>query len=794
MTEQRGGPAGRGPERRRRRALRSRWSVRSYLIGTVATVVLVFLVGGAVLGGLTLRTSTRNVRLNATSLAGVAARAVGSSVTAATAQVTAVAASPAAAATLADPSQCLPNLRLELLPNSRIDLIRQDGDVVCSWTEEGADGTTYAGAAWLGQLLAGDPSLPVGPVPDPLTRQTAVVIGSPVLAPDGGVLGGVLLVVPTEGVADRLAEGYGGFRNYQFVIVDPRSGAVVAGPHEAEEGQSPTNLLDSTKALSGSKAIPGTTWDVVAGLPRAQALQPIRTILFRGGLVALAVMLVLLGSLAFVYHRIVRPLRQLTAATGVTGDHAALLASLDGPREINQLAEKLRGAITAHEAYEVELSNQALHDPLTGLPNRTLLEERLRHSLQQASRSKHSVAVMFLDLDRFKLINDALGHVAGDQVLVATAARLAGILRPGDTLARFGGDEFVIVGEDLADPSAAHRFAQRVVRVVEAPFEAAETLVRVTASVGVATGSGATTAMDLLRNADTAMYLAKERGGPRFEMFDAQLGHQATARLQLENELRVALDRGELRLEYQPKVDLRTGETMGVEALLRWDHPALGSVAPATFIPIAEETGLIVPLGRFVLDEACRQSAAWRQEGIDVIISVNVSARQLADAAFVEHVVSRLAETKTPPAGLCLELTESILMYDATRAALVLAQLHAIGLRLSIDDFGTGYSSLAYLYRFPVDELKIDGMFVQALTEHPDQRSLVSAMVAMGRALDLDIVAEGIETAEQASQLSALGCEMAQGYFFSRPKPPGSLGGFLKPHARVGSTPVPNST
>jgi EAL domain-containing protein (putative c-di-GMP-specific phosphodiesterase class I) len=315
-------------------------------------------------------------------------------------------------------------------------------------------------------------------------------------------------------------------------------------------------------------------------------------------------------------------------------------------------------------------------------------------------------------------------------------------------------------------------------------------VLRISASVGVAMGSQETSAADLIRDADAAMYSAKRRGGGRCEVFDHQLRTQASARVTLETELRVALERGEIHVVYQPKIDLRSGNTVGVEALARWQHPALGAVSPSEFIPIAEETGLIVPLGLFVLEQACGQAAQWREQGADIEIAVNISSRQLSDQAFADQVARVLEQTTMPASRLCLELTESVLTGDATGPARILDTLHALGIRLSIDDFGTGYSSLAYLHRFPVDELKIDRAFIKDIGLHHEQRTLASAIAAMGNELGLRVVAEGVETADELEHVRAIGCEQAQGFYLGRPSAPDSdtlraaLQSAVTPHTR----------
>ncbi|MFL5843576.1 MAG: amino acid permease [Solirubrobacteraceae bacterium] len=421
---------------------------------------------------------------------------------------------------------------------------------------------------------------------------------------------------------------------------------------------------------------------------------------------------------------------------------------------------------------EEEIRHQALHDPLTGLPNRTLFVDRLEHALSQCERRKSTVAVLFMDFDHFKVINDSLGHTVGDKLLKAVADRLVQTLRPGDTVARFGGDEFVVICDDLKDPAEAELVAQRTIAELTRPFALTDSDHVISASIGIALAEGLRRdPEDLVREADAAMYRAKERGRARYELYDEHMRARAFARLRTETELRAALEAGDLRLHYQPIVDLRGGGVRGVEALVRWEHPERGLIPPADFIAVAEETGVIVPLGAWVLEEACRQVAAWhraRPDARPVRVGVNLSARQVVHPAIVDMVDRALRQTGIDPSCLVLEITESVLMDDPESGAETLRRLKALGVNIALDDFGTGYSSLAYVRRFPIDILKIDREFISELgTNH----AIVEAVLAMGRNLHIDVVAEGVETVEQEAALRELDCGLAQGFLYARPAP-----------------------
>ncbi len=433
--------------------------------------------------------------------------------------------------------------------------------------------------------------------------------------------------------------------------------------------------------------------------------------------------------------------------------------------------------ITDRKRYEHELTHQALHDPLTGLPNRALLADRLEGALRRARRHVQSVGVLIADLDRFKTVNDALGHAAGDTLLAAVSEKLKELVRPGDTVARLGGDEFVILCEGLAGQDDAVALAHRVLVGLAEPFSLdANDRATLTVSVGIALADRSVDADTVLREADTAMYRAKQRGRNRYEFFDHQLRADTLSRLFVETSLRDALDHDQLRLYYQPVVDLEAGTITGVEALVRWQHPTRGLLGPDKFLPIAEESGLIVPIGAWVLREACRQQQEWLTadpalESLEM--AVNVSAEQLRRPSFVDEALAIIADAGATPEGLSFELTETALMdEDASPNA---ARLHEAGLQLVVDDFGIAYSSLSYLKRFPVSTVKIDKSFIDGLPQSAEDVAIVQAIVGMTTALGLLTVAEGVERTNQRDRLLTLGCQRAQGHLYAPALPSASL-------------------
>jgi len=429
--------------------------------------------------------------------------------------------------------------------------------------------------------------------------------------------------------------------------------------------------------------------------------------------------------------------------------------------------------ITEQRRTSEALAHQAVHDPLTGLPNRTLLYDRIEHALDRTTRLETDVAVLFIDVDRFKVINDSLGHEAGDKLLVEVAVRLSRAVRPGDTVGRFGGDEFVVVIEGVESEHDVLALAERLSRELARPVTLEEEDDHVvTASVGVAIGGSGHTAEVLLRDADAAMYRAKSAGGGRSELFDADMRHAAVERLRTERALRRALADGELRLHYQPIVALDGGAVRAVEALVRWQRPGHGLLGPGAFIELAEETGLIQQVGEWVLREACRQAAAWRRElgeRAPLPVHVNLSARQIGRVELPSVVAHAMREAGLEPRDLALEITESGLIEASDRPAAILGALKALGVAIVLDDFGTGYSSLGYLKRFPIDEIKIDRSFVAKLGDAREDTAIVKAILGMADGLDLSVVAEGVETEEQVEALRALGCHLAQGFWYAKP-------------------------
>ena len=446
--------------------------------------------------------------------------------------------------------------------------------------------------------------------------------------------------------------------------------------------------------------------------------------------------------------------------------------------------------ITERKAFERDLQHLAFNDALTGLPNRALFNDRLAQGLARADRNRRSVAVLFLDLDNFKVVNDSLGHELGDRLLVGVAERLRACLRAEDTAARLGGDEFTVLLENLVDDGQPIEVTQRIAAQLSQPIRLNGRELVPTCSIGIAVSAPGRDRPDtLLRNADLAMYRAKANGKARYAVFDPSMNTDALERLELEGDLRHALELRQLRVVYQPIVTLASGRVSELEALLRWDHPARGVVLPADFIPLAEATGLIVEIGQWVLEEACRRARAWQlahPADAQLTISVNLSARQFLNPDLIDDIARTLRDTDLAPSCLKLEITESVLMHDTDGTVAKLWALKRLGVRLAIDDFGTGYSSLSYLKLFPVDTLKIDRSFVSGLGQDSNDTAIVRSVVALAKSLNLAVTGEGIETAEQLGHLRALGCDLGQGYLFAKPLAADDVGALLgEPAATV---------
>jgi diguanylate cyclase (GGDEF)-like protein/PAS domain S-box-containing protein len=462
----------------------------------------------------------------------------------------------------------------------------------------------------------------------------------------------------------------------------------------------------------------------------------------------------------------------------VRGDGVELAVESSAAPIHDRLGGVIGAVMVAHDVTVArELSNKlarmALHDSLTDVPNRTLLSDRLDQAMMRAHRAGSSVAVLYIDLDRFKHINDSLGHAVGDELLRSVAQRLLSCVRSSDTVSRQGGDEFLVLLPDVVHPHDAALCAEKIIAALEAPYRIADQDLRITASIGIATFPGdAADAEKLLRNADFAMYQAKYTGRNNYQFFKPEMNANAIERQTMETDLRQALARQEFELNYQPKVNLVTGAVVGVEALIRWRRPQHGMILPARFIPIAEESGLILPIGRWTLDTACRQARAWRDRGLRPIsVAINVSAVELRSKDFLDNVCQILKHSRLEPSFLELELTETFMMQDWRSTAEILRALKGLGVKIALDDFGTGYSSLSYMRRFPIDALKIDQSFVRDMTSDSDDASIVSAVINMGRSLNMRVIAEGIQTRDQLEFLKERQCPEGQGFYFGAPVP-----------------------
>ena len=745
------------------------WSVRTYLVVIVAAAFVAVAIasgyGFVWSAGAASDDALDAMTLQAERVAAVAASGVAS----AQESVAGLAAQPGLREVFTRPEDC----SLSATDGLRFDLVGPDGSVACS--SDAAPAVVapgvHAGSDWLERALR-SPELALDwDATDAATGARAIAVTAP-LDKTEPAAGAIAMFVAVPGLARTLARDYASSRAVSFTIVDRGTGAVVstseagtgagAFPSGAPEGD--WKGVDGTRRFFASAAIDGSDWSVFAGVRRSAVLADARGTLVRHLLVGLIALLVLAAAAWMLNRRVAGPLRRVIEAVSRAGrEPDGARVAEEGTAELVTLAREFNAMLDVRAGHEAQLRFQATHDPLTGLPNAVLLADQLAEALAAGA---DGIAVFCIGLDRLDLVTDGFGHAAGDRVVVEVAARLAEAVEPEATLARFNAAEFVVLGTGV-DPDGVDTVAQCLLRCLEQPFRGPAAGIVVKGAVGVTrAGAGATTPEQLLREADSAMREARVTGRG-WMVFDRAMQARATKHLEVEHDLWQALRRDQLRVHYQPLLEIGTGRIVAAEALVRWEHPERGPVPPLEFIPIAEETGQVGAIGGLVLQRACAQAAMWARAGYPLRVSVNVAVSQLRDPAFPEEVERSLAHARLAPERLCLEITESSLMRETGQGSAELARLKLLGVDLSMDDFGTGYSSLSYLHDLPVDELKIDRSFIGRLGRAGRDRHLVEAIVGMAQALDLTVVAEGVETEEQLQFLGELGCELAQGYLFA---------------------------
>ena len=657
---------------------------------------------------------------------------------------------------------------------ARLAVVDAGGTTICSLSAApdppAPDAALYEGA------LAGELQLTTRAFVDPVSGHPAVAVATPIVG-DRGVRGAVVAILFTD--VPALARPHGAEEQTVIVAVDQATGLVVATTEDApyaagsvvDFAEPPPEAGDGVTRLWRSVEEPDTGWVVLAGLDEDVALAAAhdqRRALLLIGLAILGLVVVLAVALQ---RRLARPIRRLGSAIARSrAGEEPVRAPEAGPREIVEVAQAFNELLDAHQGLISRLRWNARHDHLTGLLNRRGATEELTRLLEDPAAAP--LAVLFIDLDRFKLVNDSHGHSVGDQLLVELSNRIRAAVPDGWIVSRFGGDEFVILCPMTEDPVPG---VVALGTVLRSPIRVEAHELRVGGSTGIARARGGIGVDDLIREADTAMYRAKERGRGGYAEFDEAMRAWTLSRLTIESDLRSALERGELRLHYQPVVDLGAEGTRSVEALVRWEHPTLGLLAPGTFIPVAEESDLILDIGAWVLGEAARQAAAWRAAGTPARVSVNVAAAQLLRSDIVTVVEQALRTAGALTEDLTVEVTESAVLSDVEATVAHLEALRGLGVRVALDDFGTGFSSLAYLQRLPADELKVDRSFVSPLGADPVSETIVASVVNLAHAVGLRVVAEGVETRTQLATLRRLGCDEAQGFLLGRPVPPGDL-------------------
>ncbi|MBV8980740.1 MAG: EAL domain-containing protein [Acidimicrobiia bacterium] len=689
---------------------------------------------------------------------------------------------------LTDPAACEDALKgLTGVTGVHMYVFRADSTQVCSVRDPKLPDTPYRASLPMQDVLAGHDIDPVQFI-DAATGQPAERYVFPVH--QDGQVGGALVIVEPTASSTPLTVPRGLPKQVWLVALSSDGRLVLATSAHAPVAIGPTpkgSFLTRVVSAQGATRtdaegrtwllqeaqVPASSgsWRFVAGLPRRVALAPAQTELRRSVVLGGLTLVLLMGIVVLLHRNLVRPIRHLQRA--IEDDRDARPSRVT-PREVAAVADAYVDQVDRRKALEGDLRFQATHDALTLLPNRRELTERIDAALA-ARPEDGKVAVLFVDLDRFKLVNDSHGHAVGDQLLVALGARLVESL-PGCVVGRFGGDEYVILCTALTGEVEAQGLADRVAGVLHAPFRIGAVEIYASGSVGIAIADDGERAEDLIRNADTAMYRSKEEGPGRSAVFDRGMRRWAQARFETERELHHALDAGQFELHYQPLFSVHTGELVRAEALVRWRHPERGLVSPADFIPIAEETRLIVPLGEWVIEEAARQIAQWRADtGAIIPVAVNVAAHQLCSTEVDATIRSALRGAGLDPDALSVEITESAVLTDEHTARRTLERLRGEGIRVAVDDFGTGYSSLSYLQRLPIDEVKIDRSFIAMLRENETTAVIVASIVDLAHAVGLSVVAEGVEQAPQLMDLGRMGCDIAQGFYLGRPVPASDL-------------------
>jgi diguanylate cyclase (GGDEF)-like protein len=723
--------------------------------------------------------ATKEMALEAKRAAGL----IASATTAAKQSVTQVAAQPGLeqAFTPAGARNCQLSVEgSEAFPSVRLDIVTAGGRVACTSqrTPAALAPGVHRGSAWLAQVLRAQGTVVIWNATDAATRQRAVAVGAPIVA-GGKPVGAVVAFEHEPQAGAALAANVGGSGHPSFTLVARASHGLISSSEQAKgksaargfddvKSQGEWAGIDGSQRLFGSADVAGSGWRVYAGALRSKVLAEAHGALTRQVLIGIVALLILAGAGWFLNRRVAGPLRSLSRGVGRAGrkeDDARVEEA--GTAELASLARQFNAMLDLRDGHEAELGYQATHDALTGLPNATHFRELLDDALARESHGV-GVAVICLRIDRLDVVNEGFGRGTGDRMLAEVATRLTAALRRGDVLAR-SGDEFLVLSLDVTEQAALNS-AMRLHACLSEPFRGPVSDILLHATVGVTRAEVPGGGDQLLREADSAMREAARRG-QEMHRFDPEVHFRASEHLAAENALRTALQEDQLRVYYQPLVELPGGRVVGTEALVRWRHPQRGLVMPGEFLPIAEDTRQIEAIDRWVLTRACEQAADWGVAGHRLRMSVNVAAGQLGDQAFERSVAEILEETGLAPELLCFEITESSLMRKAARDSKQLFGLKRLGVMLSIDDFGTGYSSLSYLHRLPVDELKIDRSFVKRLGPGRRERHLVEAIIGMAHALELEVVAEGVETQRQSEVLAGLGCSRAQGYHFGRPLP-----------------------